>query len=114
MDATLRIITRLPLDELWRDDGFFSAERGAPLAADDIRALLRAGPVHFVVADVGKQPQWIPPRESYRCWKGEVQPHLAAPDSPVYVEHFPDSYAYFAIHYGEDAGIPIIVLEKSH
>jgi hypothetical protein len=114
MDATFRIITRLPLEELWRDDGFSSAGRGAPLAAEDIRALLRAGPVHFVVADVGKRPSWVPAAESYRYWKSEVHPHLAAPDSRVYLEQFPESYAYFASAWGEDGGIPIIVLEKSH
>ena len=114
MDATLRIITRLPLEELWRDDGFSSSARGADVSADDIRALLRAGPVHFVVADCGKRPQWIPPRESYRYWKTEVQPHLAAPDARVYLEQFPDQYAYFAKRWGEDAGVPIIVLEKAH
>ncbi|SRR6266508_3569595 len=114
MDATLRIITRLPLEKLWRDDGFSSAERCGLLAADDIRSLLRAGPVHFVVADVGKHPQWIPPEESHRYWKSEVQPHLAAPDSRIYREQFADRYAYFAVGWGEDAGVPIVVLEKSH
>ncbi|HVF70472.1 MAG TPA: hypothetical protein VM940_02590 [Chthoniobacterales bacterium] len=114
MDATLRVITRLPLEELWRDDAFSSRVRGAALSADDIIALLRAGPVHFVVADVGERPQWIPPQESYRYWKSEVQPHLAAPGSRVYLDQLPDSYAYFATAWGEDAGIPIVVLEKPH
>jgi hypothetical protein len=114
MDTTLRIITRLPLEELWREDGFSSKARGACLSADDVRGLLRAGPVHFVVADGGKRPQWIPPRESYRYWKTEVQPHLASPDPRIYLEQFPDEYAYSATRWGEDAGVPIVVLEKQH
>ena len=107
-------ITRLALEELWRDDGFSSRARGAALAADDIRELLRVSPVHFVVADIGRSPQWIPPHESYRYWKTEVQPHFAVPDSRVSLDEFPDSYAYFASGWGEDAGKPIIVLEKHH
>ena len=114
MDVTLRIITELPLQELWRDDGFSSTARGAWLSGDDIRGLLRAGPVYFVVADCGKHPQWVPSRESYRYWKTEVQPHLAAPDTRIYLEQFPDHYAYSAIRWAEHAGVPIIVLEKAH
>ena len=114
MDATLRVITRLPLEELWRDDGFSSKARGACLSADDVRGLLRAGPVHFVVAEVGKSPQWIPARESYRYWKTELQPHLVPPDACIYLEQFPGEYAYSATRWGEDAGVPVVVLEKAH
>jgi hypothetical protein len=114
MESAQRVITRLPLQELWRADGFASASRGESVTADDIRALLRSAPVHFVIAALGSVPQWIPPRESYHFWKADVQPHLAAPDSKVYLEEFPDGYAYFATHWGEDGGLPIIVLEKHH
>jgi len=113
MEAALRIVTRLP-QELWRDDGFSSIARGASLSADDIKALLRSGPVHFIVADVGSPQQWIPPREAYRYWKTEVRPHLVAPNSPVDLERFSDGHAYFASAWGQDAGIPIILLEKPH
>src|SRR5215472_15259130 len=42
-DANLRIITRLPLTELWRDDGFSTVERGKSLNLEDIRQLLLKG-----------------------------------------------------------------------
>ncbi|PYL57838.1 MAG: hypothetical protein DMF31_10110, partial [Verrucomicrobia bacterium] len=62
METAQKVITRLPLRELWRHDGFASGSRGKWLGADDIRALLRSAPVHFVTAAVGSAPHWIPPR----------------------------------------------------
>jgi len=72
MDPKLRIITRLPLTELWRDDGFATATRGRSLTSEDVRRLLRLGPVQFVVADLGAAPQWIPKGECFHFWKNEV------------------------------------------
>jgi hypothetical protein len=104
----------MPLEELWRDDGFSSTARGVSLFADAVRVFLCRGSVHFVVADVGKSPQWIPPRESYHYWKREVESHLVAPESCSPLEEFPDNYLYFATLWGEDAGVPVILLEKRH
>ena len=114
MEAALRVITRLPLQQLWRDDGSVSDGREASLSAPEIKELLGAGPVHFVVADVGFPPAWTPARESYRFWKNDVQPHLVEPDAPVSPEDWPGEYVYFASRWGDDAGVPIIVLEKHH
>ena len=53
MDAALKVVTQIPLTELWRDDGFTTTSRVRWLTADDITSLLRAGRVQFVVADAG-------------------------------------------------------------
>ena len=50
MDNAYKVVTHLPLAELWRDDGF---TRVRWLTAEDIAGLLRVGRVQFVVADVG-------------------------------------------------------------
>ena len=115
MDPSQRIIARLPLEELWLDDGFKTTSRRRQPAESDIAELLRAGQVQFVVADVGSKPRWIELSECYRFWKNEVKPHLADPKQRTLLEAFPDSYCYFASEWG-DAGQspPIIVLEKHH
>jgi hypothetical protein len=114
MDAKLKIITRMPLLELWREDGFTTTSRGRSLTGDDITNLLRAGLVQFVVADVGAPPRWIQLHDCYQFWKEEVKPHLAAGSKAV-LDEFPGSYCYFASEWdnGVDAQ-PIVVLEKSH
>jgi len=47
-----RVVTQLPLGELWRDDGFSSTMRRKSLTLDDVREFLSSGTAQFVVADV--------------------------------------------------------------
>src|SRR5689334_6966351 len=96
MDTALKVVTQIPLPELWRDDGFTTTSRVRWLTSDDITSLLRAGRVRFVVADVGASPRWIPLSECYDFWKTEAQPHLAAPKSRASLDDFPGGYCYFA------------------
>ena len=114
MDAALRIVTQMPLAELWRDDGFTTTSRVRQLTADDITTLLRSGRVQFVVADMGVSPRWIPLRECYDFWKREAQPHLAAPESRASLDDFPDGYCYFASEWSNRDSTPLIVCERHH
>ena len=114
MDAKLRIITHLPLAELWRDDGFSTVERGRPLTREDVRQFLTSGPVQFIVADVGAAPRWIPEADSFQFWKNEAKPHLAS-EPKAHLDEFPDGYCYFASQWkprGSES--PIVLLEKYH
>lgn len=114
MDIAHRIVTRLPLEELWRPDGFKTTVRGKSLTEDDIRSLLRSGPIQFVVVDVGVSPVWIEPGECFKFWKGEAQPHLAR-DAKAVLDEFPGCYCYFASHWDAvETAAPIVVLEKQH
>lgn len=54
MDPALRIVTRLPLAELWTERGPVAATRERLLGRAEVKSLLQAGPVQFVVADCGK------------------------------------------------------------
>jgi hypothetical protein len=114
MDAKLRIITHLPVAELFRDDGFSTVERGRSLSREDVRQLLTSGPVQFVVADVGAAPRWIPESDNFRFWKEEAKTHLAS-DAKVHLAEFPDQYCYFASQWdAHRPEAPIILLEKHH
>ena len=113
MNTALKIITRLPLKELWRDDGFTTTTRSRSLSTEDITVLLRAGNVQFVVADVGIALRWIPSGECFDFWKAEAKIHIAAPDERVVLDDFPSSYCYFASEWIGGA-VPIVVLEKYH
>ena len=112
MDNELRVVTRLPLQELWRDDGFSTTTRGRSLTAEDVRTFLISGPVQFVVADVGEAPRWIPASESFQFWKQEAKPHLAT-EARASLDQFPGGYCYFASQW-EGEYTPIVLLEKHH
>ena len=92
MDLKFRVVTQLPLQELWRASGF----------------------VQFVVVDAGAAPQWIPASECFNFWKTEVKPHLASEDR-ISLQDFPGEYCYFASKWDSvEPSAPIIVLEKQH
>jgi hypothetical protein len=115
MENSLKIVTRLPLLELWRVNGFTSRSRRRELSVEAITNLLRLGPVEFVVADVGSSLSWIQTGDCYQFWKAEAKPHLAAVGSRVHLDEFPGSYCYFASEWhGGDGSAPIVVLEKHH
>ena len=115
MSTASKIVTHLPLRELWRADGFTTTSRGEWLAKEDIASLLQLGRVQFVVVDVGVSPQWIDLQDCHDFWKREVKPHLAAPDSKVILAEFLDNYCYLASKWdSEQSAGPIVVLEKSH
>ena len=114
MDPTLKIVTRLPLEELWRGKDFSTTARGRWLAGEDIRGLLRADSVQFVVVDLGKAPLWIEIDHCYNFWKQEIKLHLAE-GSRIVLEEFPGEYCYSASQWENRAGEPpIVVLEKHH
>ena len=93
-EAMMDLITKLPLARLTTSSG--EARRIGNLDADAIRDLLRAGPVRFVLADVGAPLRWTPEKECFDLWKNDVRPHLADPSRPAQLDHFPGGYAYFA------------------
>jgi hypothetical protein len=114
MQPAERIITVTPIHELWDDRGTVNASRSRDLAAEELRELLRRGPLRFVVVEVGLKPRWLPEEDSFTFWKTEVQSHLPARGMPARLEDFPDGYCYFASEWSPTSGSPIVVLETAH
>lgn len=116
MDPAKRIVTTMPLHELWDRDGPLPLKRGRTLSAADIAERLRVGPVRFVVADVGPLT-WVEASATFRFWKEEVKPHLVDPlaaDSGFFLDTFPGSYAYVATEWLGDAPFTVVLLETYH
>lgn len=112
MDYADKIITQTPLYELWNAQGAVQAKRGRFLNAEAIKAILRTGPVRFVVACVCGPIQWIPLDECYDFWKS-VNPNLSEEE---YFEPwtFPGGFGYIATEWKSDSGETIILLEMDH
>jgi hypothetical protein len=114
MQGKYRLVTKLPLQELWDDRGVIKAERLRHLSTADLRELLRVGPVSFVIADVGRELSWVPEDRCFDLWKREVESHLAQPDQRSALEDFPDEYCYFASDWSVNGGPRYVVLERHH
>ncbi len=113
MSQNQKVISRLPVDEIWAGQRLVSTIKVRDLDASDIGDLLRSDIIRFVVADVGKPYEWIPNNERYDFWKDEVKVHLAAPESKAVLEDFPDEYCYFASEWKSYDGDTIILLSKA-
>jgi hypothetical protein len=109
-----RIVSQLPLRELWNERGVVSTTELRELNASDIAELLRVGKVQFVVANIGSPLKWIPIDECYSFWKSEVKNHLADPGAEHYLEDFPGEFCYFASEWQPGDGEPIVLLAMSH
>ena len=113
MNQDHRIVTQLPLEELWVGQRLISTIKVKDLGPSEIAARLRAGMVRFVIADVGRPLEWLPTNERYEFWKDELQSHLATTEN-VILEDFPGSYCYFASEWKSYVGETIILLSKAH
>ena len=115
MDASLRIVTKTPLQELWRSDGSSLESCQKALSSEDIRELLRAGQVEFVVADPGSALKWIPVAECHAFWKSEAKVRVQDPTAKARREEFPGEYFYSASQWRDPKSPrPIVLLEKHH
>ena len=113
MDPSLRIVMRIPMNELWTADGNVTATNQRSLDGNEIASLLRRGTVRFVVADVGKLLRWIPPSDCYEFWKIEVKPRLV--ETPTFnLAEFSGVYCYVASEWGDGRSASIVLLEKHH
>jgi hypothetical protein len=108
-----RIVTKLPLAELWDDHGTLTGGRVCALHQNNLVELLRLGPVQFVVADCGSNLEWIPMDERFAFWK-KIQRQFADldPHQPIRLEQFPNQTAYTASQWRGRAGECVVLLVK--
>src|SRR4051812_37495815 len=114
MDTRQKIVTQMPLSELWNSGGPLDAFRVEGLGEADIVRLLRDGS-SFVVADVGLPLRWISEDDRFAFWKTEVRSRLVAADADGFcLDDYPGSYCYIAAMWKCASTVPVIVPEKHH
>ena len=114
MDPAQRIVTQMPLSDLWKDAGLINAHHHGRVGRDDISKLLRDGST-FVVADLGHPLRWIPEQDRFTFWKAEVKDHLVPADEDrFHFDAYPRGYCYVASVWRCVGSGPVVVLEKHH
>lgn len=114
MHTSMRVVTALPLTELWNSGGSIDATRQSDLSFEAIRTLIGSGPIRFVVADVGLPLRWVAPEECLAFWKREVAMRIADASSPIELAAFPGEYCYLASQWAAEASPPIVALQRVH
>jgi len=105
-------VTRLPLQNLWDDNGSLEARKGRALSASDIHSfLLRDRPVRFVVANVDSPLLWVELPDSFLFWNTQVRVHLYEP-AKQNVSDYSNGYYYVAHEWHLADGERIIGLER--
>ena len=108
-----RIVTELPLNELWDETDTLPGERIRHLDGNLIRGLMGTGQVQFIVADCGAKLNWIPMPERFEFFKA-IRPQIADPMKPIELDQFPNETAYTASEWRGRTGECLILLEKHH
>ena len=108
-----RIVTKLPLTELWDETGALPGERIRYLDGNLIRGLMGIGQVQFIVADCGAKLNWISMQDRFEFWKA-IRPQVADAGSPIHLERFPNQTAYIASEWRGRSGECLILLEMHH
>ena len=113
MNPELRIVTKIPLSEIWDETGLLLASRVRYLDLSDLKELLKQSSVYFVVADCGLPLRWIPKAETFTFWK-EIRDRVAAPNTPIFLEHFPGNESYVASLWEGRESKYLVLLERHH
>lgn len=108
-----RIVTKIPLTEIWDDSGTLASERIRYLDQTALRELMQSASVLFIVADCGLKLEWIPMEKRFQFWK-RVKPQIADPEKPIHREDFPNETAYIASEWHGRRDECLILLEKHH
>jgi hypothetical protein len=108
-----RIVTKIPLSELWDENGTITQERLRNLDRANLADILLSRSIQFVVADCGLKLKWIPTQEQVELWK-KVEPQIADPLKPIHLDRFPNEIAYVASEWHGHSGQSLILLEKHH
>ena len=109
-----RIVTSMPLKELWNESGKIQAVRTRYLPRKELVEFLKEHPVEFVVANPGHKLRWIPKSECWEYWKNEFKPHIIESFDKIYLDEYPNGLGYGASEWQGEIQTPIILLEAYH
>lgn len=113
MKQSDRIVTKMPLTQLWNSDEEIDVVKKEYLTKAQLKLILKQRPVEFVVASIGNKLRWIEIENCYEFWKTEVEKQVAEDYDNIFLDDFPGEYAYVASEW-VGAVNPIVLLEMHH
>ena len=113
MDPSLRIVTKIPLEDLWTDGGALAATRGRLLSLAEVKEILRSEGASFAIGEVGLPLRWFARDQFLDLWPEEIRPRLADPPGPWSLSSFRDERFYVASCWQGEAG-QILLFEMHH
>src|SRR5690349_6683877 len=103
-----RIVTKLPLDELWTDSVVLSFKRKNYLTEHQVLECLLSGKVSSVIADGGQKLSWVTPDNALKVFKAEIRHHIANDPDVIHLKQFEGEWCYLASWWADENGESII------
>lgn len=114
MDPDKRIVTVIPLEELWNSEGAVEAYRLGIMSRVEVTNLIKTSKVSFVVANVGQKLEWISTENCYEFWKSHIKDHVVEDLSEIEYDLNPKGFVFVASRWISNNKFPIVTLEKYH
>ncbi|MEL6698859.1 MAG: hypothetical protein AAFP89_21620 [Bacteroidota bacterium] len=114
MNPSLKIVTEMPVQQLWHKTPMIGAKRERYLTKNEWAEILQKYPVEFVIANVGDKLDWIPVDTCFEVWKSNIRDQAAYNPNSIEVESYPHAFVYVASEWTRQTQTPIILLEKYH
>lgn len=109
-----RVITRMPVEQLFTESGPTRHARGELLASATVDALLDSSRGYSLVeACIGSPLRWYP-RGDYGFWYHHARQRGAEPDNRRPLDDFPDSRCYFVSEWHDSERDDRVLLYEEH
>ena len=114
MKLEQRIVTKIPLEELWTDSAILSHKRQEYLTEPQALDLILASKTPIVIADLGVKLSWIPSNDTLSAFKKLIKGHIVNDPDRIILEEYEGEWCYLASEWVNAEGEKILLLERLH
>jgi hypothetical protein len=114
MKLEQRIVTTIPLEQLWTEAEILSHERQEYLNEQEAQDLLQNGNVSILLASCGLKLIWITPPEALAKFKREIKGHIVNNPDSIVLQDYEDEWCYLASLWNNTLEERILLLETYH
>ena len=114
MKLEQRIVTTIPLEQLWTEVETLPHERQEYLNEQDVQDLLQTGNVPIVIASCGLKLTWITPQEALAKFKREIKGHIVTNPDSIVLQDYEDEWCYLASLWNNTLEERVLLLETYH
>jgi hypothetical protein len=114
MKLEQRIVTTIPLEQIWTETEILPHERQEFLNEQQVYDLLQNGNVPIMLASCGLKPTWISPQEALARFKREIKDHIVNNPDKIVLEDYEDEWCYLASIWTDTHEEKVLLLETYH
>lgn len=114
MTQAQRIVTKIPLDELWTDSEIVSYKRQEYLTERQVQELVFKGDIAVAEASCGLKLSWVSPNSAIEFYKKQIKGHIVNDPDRIILADYEDEWCYLASLWSSADGQKAILLETYH